>query len=83
MGMSVSAFCKSKAKGSRMKSPLIDREGALKFASELRKIGVNVNQIAKHINSDKSLSKGRLNALEGIREELNKLWQLFNSALQK
>ena len=42
-----------------MKSPLIDRQGALKIASELRRIGVNANQIAKHLNSGGNASEGK------------------------
>lgn len=80
VGMSLSAFCKAKAKGSKMKSPKIDREGALKIASELRRIGVNVNQISKRFNSGENVSMGRINALE---KELNGIWQVLNSAAQK
>ncbi|GAA3315439.1 hypothetical protein GCM10020331_010330 [Ectobacillus funiculus] len=45
--MSVPAFVKAKAQGTRMRPPKIDREGAFEIARELRSIGVNVNQIAK------------------------------------
>lgn len=79
-GMSVPAFCKSKAQGARMKSPKIDREGAFKMVSELRRIGVNVNQMAKHLNSGGNASEGQI---KGLRKELRELWQLFNSAIQK
>jgi len=77
--MSVPMFCKKKAQGARMKAPLIDRQGALQIASELRRIGVNVNQIAKHLNSGENASEGQINALQG---ELNDIWQRLNSALQ-
>jgi hypothetical protein len=80
LGMSVSAFCKSKAKGSRIKSPKIDRQGAIEIASELRRIGVNVNQIAKNLNSGLSTSEGQINALQ---EELGEIWRLLNLAVQK
>lgn len=79
-GMSVPAFCKSKAKGSKMTAPKIDREGAFKIASELKKIGINVNQIAKHLNSGENVSEGQINALQ---KELSDIWQLLNSAIQK
>ena len=79
VGMSVPMFCKKKAQGAKMKAPLIDRQGAIQIASELRRIGVNVNQIAKHLNSSLNISKEQINALQG---ELNDIWQRLNSALQ-
>lgn len=79
VGMSVPMFCKKKAQGARMKAPLIDRQGAIQIASELRKIGVNVNQIAKHLNSGGNASEGQINALQ---RELNDIWQQLSSALQ-
>ncbi len=77
--MSVPMFCKKKAQGARMKAPLIDRQGAIQIASELRKMGVNVNQIAKHLNSGGNASEGQINALQ---KELNDIWQQLSSALQ-
>lgn len=77
--MSVPMFCKKKAQGARMKAPLIDRQGAIQIASELRKMGVNVNQIAKHLNSGENASEGQINALQ---KELNDIWQQLSSALQ-
>lgn len=79
LGITVPMFCKKKAQGAKMKSPLIDRQGALKIASELRRIGVNANQIAKHLNSGGNASEGQINALH---KELNEIWQRLNSALQ-
>lgn len=79
VGMSVPMFCKKKAQGARMKAPLIDRQGAIQIASELRKMGVNVNQIAKHLNSGGNASEGQINALQ---KELNDIWQQLSSALQ-
>lgn len=80
VGMSVPAFCKEKAKGSKIKAPKVDREGAFQIAKELRRIGININQIAKYLNSGQSVSEGQINGLEG---ELHNIWQLFNSAIQK
>jgi len=42
------------------------------MASELRKIGVNINQTAKNLNSGYGLYSGQV---EGVREDLKK-WQL-------
>jgi len=79
LGMSVPAFCKAKVKSSKIKAPLLDRQGALNIASELRKTGVNVNQIAKHLNSGGNVSNEQINALQ---KELSEIWQLLSSALQ-
>lgn len=62
-----------------MKSPKIDRQGSIQIASELRRIGVNVNQIVKHLNSGENASEGQIKALQ---KELNDIWQQLNSALQ-
>jgi len=80
VGMSVPTFCKKKAQGTKMKPPAIDREGALEFARELRKISGNVNQIAKHLNRGHDPLEEQL---KGVEKELHALWQRFNSALQK
>lgn len=66
--------------GAKMKPPAIDREGAFEIARELRKIGGNVNQIAKQLNQGQKPLEGQI---EGLERELHALWQLFNSALQK
>ena len=79
VGMSVPMFCKKKAQGAKIRAPLIDRQGALQIAAELRRIGSNVNQIAKHLNSGGNASKRQIDALQG---ELNSIWQRLNSALQ-
>ncbi len=80
VGLSVPMFCKLKAQGSKIKSPLINREGAIQIASELRKIGVNVNQIAKFYNNGGNCDYK--SDIDPLVKELNNLWQLLNSALQ-
>lgn len=80
LGMTVPMFCKQKSKGARMKAPKVDRQGAIQIASELRRIGINVNQVAKHLNSGGNVSEGQINALQ---KELGSIWQLLNSAIQK
>jgi hypothetical protein len=72
-GMTVPMFCKKKSQGARMKSPKIDRQGAIQIASELRRIGVNVNQIAKHLNSGENVSEGQINAFSAIKKECSTL----------
>lgn len=78
--LTIPQFCKDVALSKKIRQPKIDREGALQIASELRRIGNNVNQVAKHLNSGENVSKGQITTLE---KELNELWQLFNSAIQK
>lgn len=78
--MSVPAFCKAKAQGAKVRPPLIDREGAHELARQLRAIGNNVNQLTRRANEGNTISQAEL---QGIREELGKLWQQLNSALQK
>ena len=53
-----------------MKAPLIDRQGAIQIASELRRIGVNVNQVAKHLNSGLNISEGQINAFSAIKKRV-------------
>lgn len=79
-GMSVPSFVKEKAQGLRVRPPKIDREGALEIARELRKIGNNVNQIAKKSNTGGTIESDEIKAVE---KELHNLWQQLNSAIQK
>lgn len=54
-----------------IKPPIINREGALKIAEQLRKIGVNVNQIARNVNMCYIDDCSR--ELEGINEQITKV----------
>jgi hypothetical protein len=78
LGVSVSAFCRAKAKGVRIRHPKIDREGALVLAAELRRIGNNVNQAVKALNQ----SGGHRSDIETLQGALSQIWQLLSSALQ-
>lgn len=78
--MSVPAFVKKKAQGTRMRPPKIDREGAFEIARELRAIGNNVNQISRKANQGNSIPREELRE---VQKELQALWQQFNSAIQK
>lgn len=74
--LSTPQFCKSVALSKRIKQPKIDQSGALKVAAELRKIGTNVNQIAKHLNTDESVNQTELHEqFERFEKELGNLWQ--------
>lgn len=77
-GLNVPYVVKKAITGKRIppkKPPKVSDEIALSIASELRHIGRNINQIAKHLNSGGSISNVEL---EGIREELGKIWHTLN-----
>lgn len=73
--MSVPAFVKKKAEGARMRTPNVDREGALEMARQLRYIGNNVNQIAKRANEGGAIDEDEL---QSIQKELQNIWQRLN-----
>ena len=79
-GKTIPAFCKETAMGTKIKSPKIDHDGAIKIMSELRRIGTNVNQITKHLNSFENVDQIEI---DEVQKELTKLWQLLNSEIQK
>lgn len=79
-GKTVPAFCKAKAMGAKIKNPKIDHDSAIKIMSELRRIGTNVNQIAKHLNSFENVDQLKI---DEVQKELTKLWQLLSSEIQK
>jgi len=74
--LSTPQFCKSVALSKKIKQPKIDNAGALKIAAELRKIGTNVNQIAKHLNTGESVAQSELHEqFERFEKELGNIWQ--------
>lgn len=80
VGMTVLTFAKSKVKGKRLKSPRIEREGALEIARQLRYYNSNLNQMVRWVNTNKKLYrfdelKGMEHQLEGIRKGLDELWE--------
>ena len=79
-GMSVPNFVKSKAKGTRMRNPKIEIEGAKEIARQLRYYNSNLNQLVKWINTNKALYepnelKGMEQQLSGIQEGVKGLWE--------
>ena len=46
IGLSVGVFCKSEVLGVKTRVPTVSKTEAVKIASELRRIGVNLNQVA-------------------------------------
>lgn len=75
IGKTVPAFCKAKAMGAKMKNPKISHDDATKIFAELKKIGTNVNQIAKHLNSFENVNQLEI---DEVRKELSELWQSLN-----
>lgn len=79
--MSVPAFVKSKAQGTKLVTPKIDRSGAIEIAKQLRAIGNNVNQMARATNAaelNPNLAANLTAELQNVQKELNQLWQQLN-----
>lgn len=79
--MSVPAFVKSKAQGTKLVTPNVDRAGAIEIAKQLRAIGTNVNQMARATNTAEvnPATAANLTAeLTKVQKELNALWQQLN-----
>ena len=78
LNMSVPAFVKKKAHGSRLVAPKFDKETRQSIAKDLSKLGANMNQIAKycnqhqHENPDYDALSRNINT---VRERLNELWE--------
>lgn len=78
-GMSVPQLCKSVALGMKYHAPKVEREGAIQIANELRKHGVNLNQVAKACNSSQTLYQSDLEAIQKQLSDIEKgligLWE--------
>lgn len=78
LNMSVPAFVKKKAQGSRLVVPKFDKETRQSIAKDLSKLGANMNQIAKycnqhqHENPDYDALSRNINT---VRERLNEIWE--------
>lgn len=78
LNMSVPAFVKKKAQGSRLVTPKFDKETRQSIAKDLSKLGANMNQIAKycnqhqHENPDYDALSRNINT---VRERLNEIWE--------
>jgi len=78
LNMSVPAFVKKKAQGSRLVAPKFDKETRQSIAKDLSKLGANMNQIAKycnqhqHENPDYDALSRNINT---VRERLNEIWE--------
>jgi len=75
LNMSVPAFVKKKAEGSRLVTPKFDKDTRQAIVRDLSGIANNTNQIAKVLNT-KYVNEQDLNRnLQALRNEVNQLWQ--------
>ena len=81
LNMSVPAFVKKKAQGSRLVAPKLDKETRQSIAKDLSMLGANANQIAKYCNQHQHEAPN-YEALERniseLRERLDEIWQQLN-----
>ncbi|HDM2495173.1 TPA: plasmid mobilization relaxosome protein MobC [Staphylococcus aureus] len=81
LSMSVPAFVKKKAQGSRLVAPKFDKETRQSIAKYLSKLGANANQIAKYCNQHQHEAPNYIALEENvreIRERLDEIWQQLN-----
>jgi len=79
LGISVSHFCKDKVLGIKTKTPKINRETGMEITRELRKIGVNINQIAKGVNVAWKDSEFPyvVMVVDGVAIGVDEAWEVF------
>lgn len=77
LNMSVPAFVKKKAQGSRLVAPKLDKETRQSMVKDMGKLGSNLNQIAKALNTygERAHIEQMQQDIAIMREELNHIWQ--------
>lgn len=81
LNMSVPAFVKKKAQGSRLVAPKFDKEKRQSIAKDLSMLGANVNQIAKYCNQHQHEAPnydGLEYNIKAVRERLDEIWKSLN-----
>lgn len=68
---------------SALNQNVTNTDGLKELSYELKKIGVNLNQIAKKCNEDDILSVKVFIDVKRIREELSTIWQSLRRYLQE
>ena len=58
-------------------------DGLKEISIELKRIGTNLNQIAKHCNEENAVSLRTMAETRKIGEELNQVWLLLRQFLQR
>ncbi|OFQ09533.1 mobilization protein [Staphylococcus sp. HMSC072E01] len=80
LNMSVPAFVKKKAQGSRLVAPKFDKETRQSIAKDLSKLGSNANQIVKYCNQHQ-YEAPNYEALEynieELRKRLDEIWKVL------
>ena len=80
LNMSVPAFVKKKAQGSRLVAPKFDKETRQSIVKDLSKLGSNANQIAKYCNQHQ-YEAPNYEALEynieELRRRLDEIWKVL------
>lgn len=77
LNMSVPLFVKNKAQGARLMAPKLDKVTRQSMAQDMGKLGSNLNQIAKALNTygERANMKQMQQDIAIMREELNHIWQ--------
>ncbi|WP_398573861.1 plasmid mobilization protein [Staphylococcus kloosii] len=77
LNMSVPLFVKNKAQGARLVAPKLDKVTRQSMAQDMGKLGSNLNQIAKALNTygERANMKQMQQDIAIMREELNHIWQ--------
>ena len=75
--MSVPSFVKNKAQGTRLVAPKLDKVTRQSMAKDMGKLGSNLNQIAKALNTYGERANIELmqQDIAIMRKELNHIWQ--------
>lgn len=77
LNMSVPSFVKNKAQGARLVAPKLDKVMRQSMAKDMGKLGSNLNQIAKALNTYGERANIELmqQDIAIMRKELNHIWQ--------
>lgn len=77
LNMSVPSFVKNKAQGARLVAPKLDKVTRQSMAQDLGKLGSNLNQIAKVLNTygERAINQEMQQDIAMMRKELNHIWQ--------
>jgi hypothetical protein len=74
-GLSASDFMRRRALGHRLPASLAEKHREAATATALIRLGVNLNQIAKHVNAGRSAPMGGLaDLINRINAELDKIY---------
>ena len=77
LNMSVPSFVKNKAQGARLVAPKLDKVTRQSMAKDMGKLGSNLNQIAKALNTygERANLEMMQQDIAIMRKELNHIWQ--------